>query len=70
MSQEGTHYDLPKPRTSFPVGHLTTGIAYAFPWHRDVRYALRRNRSIGGCPCFPSVMTTPCASISRASTER
>ncbi|HEY3941621.1 MAG TPA: hypothetical protein VGL60_03980 [Acidimicrobiales bacterium] len=35
---EGTHYDLPKPRTSFPVGHLTTGIAYAFPWHRDLWY--------------------------------
>jgi hypothetical protein len=38
MSPEGTHYDVPKPRTSFPVGHLTTGIAYAFPWHRDVWY--------------------------------
>ena len=35
---EGTHYDVPKPRTSFPVEHLTTGIAYAFPWHRDVWY--------------------------------
>ncbi|MGO9857387.1 MAG: hypothetical protein ACLPYY_20390 [Acidimicrobiales bacterium] len=35
---EATHYDVPKPRTSFPVGHLTTGIAYAFPWHRDVWY--------------------------------
>ena len=35
---EGTHYDVPKPRTSFPVDHLTTGIAYAFPWHRDVWY--------------------------------
>ncbi len=38
FSPEGTHYDVPKPRTSFPVGHLTTGIAYAFPWHRDVWY--------------------------------
>lgn len=36
---ESTHFDLPKPRTSFPVGHLTTGIAYAFPWHRDVWYS-------------------------------
>jgi hypothetical protein len=36
---EGTHYDLPKPRTSFPMGHLNTGIAYAFPWHRDVWYS-------------------------------
>jgi hypothetical protein len=36
---EQTHYDLPKPRTSFPVGHLTTGVAFAFPWHRDVWYS-------------------------------
>jgi hypothetical protein len=36
---EHTHYDLPKPRTSFPVGHLTTGVAFAFPWHRDVWYS-------------------------------
>jgi hypothetical protein len=36
---EYTHYDVPKPRTSFPVGHLTTGIAFAFPWHRDVWYS-------------------------------
>jgi hypothetical protein len=33
-----THVDVPKPRTSFPVGHLTTGIAFAFPWHRDSWY--------------------------------
>jgi hypothetical protein len=39
LSLEDTHYDLPKPRTAFPVGHLTTGIAFAFPWHRDVWYA-------------------------------
>lgn len=39
LSGEDTHYDLPKPRTSFPIGHLTTGIAYAFPWHRDVWYS-------------------------------
>ena len=36
---EQTHYDVPKPRTSFPVGHLTTGVAFAFPWHRDVWYS-------------------------------
>ncbi len=34
-----THYDVPKPRTSFPVGHLTTGVAFAFPWHRDTWYS-------------------------------
>jgi hypothetical protein len=39
LPAEFTHYDLPKPRTSFPVGHLTTGVAFAFPWHRDVWYS-------------------------------
>jgi hypothetical protein len=39
FSAENTHYDVPKPRTSFPTGHLTTGVAFAFPWHRDVWYS-------------------------------
>jgi hypothetical protein len=39
FAAEYTHYDVPKPRTSFPVGHLTTGVAFAFPWHRDVWYS-------------------------------
>jgi hypothetical protein len=39
LPAEYTHYDVPKPRTSFPVGHLTTGVAFAFPWHRDVWYS-------------------------------
>ena len=39
LAPEYTHYDVPRPRTSFPVGHLTTGIAFAFPWHRDVWYS-------------------------------
>lgn len=39
FSPHDTHYDLPKPRTSFPLDHLTAGIAYAFPWHRDVWYS-------------------------------
>ena len=39
LSAEYTHNDVPKPRTSFPVGHLTTGVAFAFPWHRDVWYS-------------------------------
>ncbi len=34
-----TLYDVPKPRTAFPSDHLTTGIAFAFPWHRDTWYA-------------------------------
>lgn len=39
LSEAVTYYDVPKPRTAFPSGHLTTGIAYAFPWHRDVWYS-------------------------------
>ena len=49
----GTHYDLPKPRTSFPVGHLTTGIAYAFPWHRDVWYSAPAQQINWWLPVFP-----------------
>lgn len=36
---EETMYDVPKPRTAYPSDHLTTGIAFAFPWHRDTWYA-------------------------------
>jgi hypothetical protein len=36
---QDTYYDVPKPRTSYPEDHLTTGIAFAFPWHRDTWYA-------------------------------
>jgi hypothetical protein len=39
FSSSNTYIDLLKPRTSFPVEHLTTGIAFAFPWHRDTWYA-------------------------------
>lgn len=39
LPDDTTYYDVPKPRTAFPSGHLTTGIAYAFPWHRDVWYS-------------------------------
>src|SRR5262249_15432332 len=34
-----TLYDGPKPRTAYPKDHLTTGIAFAFPWHRDTWYS-------------------------------
>jgi hypothetical protein len=39
FDQMQTHFDLPRPRTAYPVGHLTSGIAYAFPWHRDTWYS-------------------------------
>jgi hypothetical protein len=48
-----THFDLPKPRTSFPVGHLTTGVAFAFPWHRDVWYSAPAQQINWWLPVFP-----------------
>jgi hypothetical protein len=51
---EQTHYDLPKPRTSFPVGHLTTGVAFAFPWHRDVWYSAPAQQINWWLPVFPA----------------
>jgi hypothetical protein len=50
---EDTHFDLPKPRTSFPVGHLTTGVAFAFPWHRDTWYSAPRQQINWWLPVFP-----------------
>lgn len=50
---EFTHYDVPKPRTSFPAGHLTTGIAFAFPWHRDVWYSAPAQQINWWLPIFP-----------------
>lgn len=50
---EYTHYDVPKPRTSFPAGHLTTGIAFAFPWHRDVWYSAPAQQINWWLPIFP-----------------
>jgi hypothetical protein len=67
---EGTHYDLPKPRTSFPVGHLTTGIAFAFPWHRDVWYSAPPQQINWWLPVFPvrddNAMSFDLASFDRA----
>jgi len=50
---EHTHYDVPKPRTSFPLGHLTTGVAFAFPWHRDVWYSAPAQQINWWLPIFP-----------------
>ncbi len=51
---EHTHYDVPKPRTSFPEGHLTTGVAFAFPWHRDVWYGAPAQQINWWLPIFPA----------------
>jgi hypothetical protein len=50
---DDTHYDLPKPRTSFPMGHLTTGVAFAFPWHRDAWYSAPAQQINWWLPIFP-----------------
>ena len=67
---EFTHYDVPKPRTSFPVGHLTTGIAFAFPWHRDVWYSAPPQQVNWWLPVFPvretNAMSFDLASFARA----
>lgn len=53
LPAEYTHYDVPKPRTSFPVGHLTTGVAFAFPWHRDAWYSAPAQQLNWWLPIFP-----------------
>jgi hypothetical protein len=54
LPAEYTHYDVPKPRTSFPEGHLTTGVAFAFPWHRDVWYSAPAQQLNWWLPIFPA----------------
>jgi hypothetical protein len=53
FAAEDVHYDVPKPRTAFPVGHLTTGIAFAFPWHRDTWYGAPSQQINWWLPIFP-----------------
>jgi hypothetical protein len=53
LPAEHTHFDVPKPRTSFPQGHLTTGVAFAFPWHRDVWYGAPPQQLNWWMPIFP-----------------
>jgi hypothetical protein len=47
------HADVPKLRTAFPVGGLTTGIAYAFQAHRDTWYAAPRQQVNWWMPVYP-----------------
>lgn len=67
---EYTHYDVPKPRTSFPSGHLTTGIAFAFPWHRDAWYGAPAQQINWWLPIFPvretNAMSFDLANFARA----
>jgi len=70
FSVEETHYDLPKPRTSFPLGHLNTGVAFAFPWHRDTWYSAPAQQINWWLPIFPvrddNAMSFDLASFDRA----
>jgi hypothetical protein len=50
---DDTYFDVPKPRTAFPTGHLTTGIAFAFPWHRDSWYAAPAQQINWWLPAYP-----------------
>lgn len=48
-----THADVPKLRTAFPEGGLSTGIAKAFQPHRDTWYAAPRQQINWWLPVWP-----------------
>ena len=47
------HADVPKLRTAFPQGGLSTGIAYAFQAHRDTWYAAPKAQINWWMPVWP-----------------
>lgn len=47
------HADVPKLRTAFPQGGLSTGIAYAFQAHRDTWYAAPKAQLNWWMPVWP-----------------
>lgn len=53
LPAEFTHFDVPRPRTSFPLGHLNTGVAAAFPWHRDSWYSAPFQQLNWWLPVYP-----------------
>ena len=52
-STDDCHMDVPKLRTAFPPGHLTKGIAYALPAHRDVWYGAPQAQINWWLPIYP-----------------
>ena len=50
---EKIHADVPKLRTAFPQGGLSTGIAYAFQAHRDTWYAAPKTQLNWWMPVWP-----------------
>jgi hypothetical protein len=51
---EDTFADVPKLRTAFPSGGLSTGIAYAFQAHRDTWYAAPPQQVNWWMPIWPA----------------
>jgi hypothetical protein len=54
VSPDLTYADVPKLRTAFPSGGLSTGIAYAFQAHRDTWYAAPPQQVNWWMPVWPS----------------
>jgi hypothetical protein len=52
-SEDELYADVPKLRTAFPQGGLSTGIAYAFQPHRDTWYAAPRAQVNWWMPVWP-----------------
>jgi hypothetical protein len=50
---EDCHFDVPKLRTAYPTEHLTKGIAYAFPGHRDTWYGSPQAQINWWFPVYP-----------------
>jgi len=50
---DAVYADVPKLRTAFPVGGLTTGIAYAFQPHRDTWYSAPLQQLNWWLPIWP-----------------
>jgi len=50
---ESVYADVPKLRTAFPAGGLTTGIAYAFQPHRDTWYSAPLQQLNWWLPLWP-----------------
>lgn len=47
------YVDVPRLRTAYPKGHLTKGIAYAFPGHRDTWYSAPGAQLNWWLPIYP-----------------
>lgn len=54
VAAESCYADVPKLRTAFPQGGLSTGIAYAFQAHRDTWYAAPPQQINWWMPVWPA----------------